>query len=379
MLFCVTEQAAGPSNFVATQVQPNFPSPFIWCPSTSNIFMHHYNDVIMNTVPSQITSLTSVYSTVYSDADQRKHQSSASLAFVREIHRRPVNSPHKWPVTRKIFPFDDVIMIRWHIGYFLTGEMPHAIKLGATDNHRNHDDVIQWKHFPRNWPFVWGFDVFFDLRLNKRLNKQSRGWWFETQSRSLWRHCNKLSTNWFFFGGGGGGGGGGQHIRCDTLSPRWVTWSRSNGVQNMQHKLIKPFASKLTYCINPTTHQSQCTSPITPKNAPFCNKNVHICDICAHFCYKTVHCGMFVWCIVGFVRWVSSQESVATVPDGPHAAWIKWMKLTSIWFSTGVRPRRLKHTQRNHSYTYFVSHVCTYLYCPFDMLRYPAVVNTNKW
>ena len=58
----------------------------------------------------EITSLTIVYSTVYSGADQRKHQSSASLAFVREIHRGPVNSPHKWPVTRKMFQFDDVIM-----------------------------------------------------------------------------------------------------------------------------------------------------------------------------------------------------------------------------------------------------------------------------
>ena len=47
---------------------------------------------------------------VYSDADQKKHQSSASLTFVRGIHRGPVNSPHKWPVTRKIFPFDYVIM-----------------------------------------------------------------------------------------------------------------------------------------------------------------------------------------------------------------------------------------------------------------------------
>ena len=53
----------------------------------------------MGAVASQITSLTIVYSTVYSDADQRKHQSSASLAFVRGIHRGPVNSPHKWPVT----------------------------------------------------------------------------------------------------------------------------------------------------------------------------------------------------------------------------------------------------------------------------------------
>ena len=70
----------------------------------------HYGDVIMTTIASQITSLTIVYSTVYSGADQRKHQSSASLAFVRVIHRGPVNSPHKWPVTRKMFPFDDVIM-----------------------------------------------------------------------------------------------------------------------------------------------------------------------------------------------------------------------------------------------------------------------------
>ena len=65
----------------------------------------------MGTIASQITSLTIVYSIVYSDADQRKHQSSASMAFMREIHRGPVNSPHKWPVTRKMFPFGDVIMV----------------------------------------------------------------------------------------------------------------------------------------------------------------------------------------------------------------------------------------------------------------------------
>ena len=72
----------------------------------------------MGAMASQITSLAIIYSTVYSDADQRKHQSSASLAFVRGIHRGPVNSPHKWPVTWKMFPFDDVIMtirlwVRW--------------------------------------------------------------------------------------------------------------------------------------------------------------------------------------------------------------------------------------------------------------------------
>ena len=65
----------------------------------------HGSDVIMGAMASQITSLTIVYST-----DQRKHQSSAPLAFVWGIHRSPVNSPHKWPVTRKMFPFDDVIM-----------------------------------------------------------------------------------------------------------------------------------------------------------------------------------------------------------------------------------------------------------------------------
>ena len=74
----------------------------------------HYNDVTVDAIASQITSLTIVYSIVYSDADHRKHQSSASLAFVRGIHRGPVNSPHKWPVTRKMFRFDDVIMIDRH-------------------------------------------------------------------------------------------------------------------------------------------------------------------------------------------------------------------------------------------------------------------------
>ena len=76
----------------------------------------HYNDVIMSTIASQITSLMNVFSTVYSDADQRKHQSSASLAFVRGIHRGPVNSPHKWQLTRKMFPFDDVIMLHHQYG-----------------------------------------------------------------------------------------------------------------------------------------------------------------------------------------------------------------------------------------------------------------------
>ena len=82
-----------------------------------NITTHHdikwtnrYSDVIMSVMASQITSLTIVYSTIHSGADQGKHQSSASLAFVWGIYRWPVNSLHKGPVTWKMFPFDDIIM-----------------------------------------------------------------------------------------------------------------------------------------------------------------------------------------------------------------------------------------------------------------------------
>ena len=82
----------------------------------------------MSTIASQITSLTIVYSTVYSGANQRKHQYSASLAFVQGIHRGPVNSPHKWQVTRKMFPFDDVIM--WRVFYY---RCMHGIILSFRD------------------------------------------------------------------------------------------------------------------------------------------------------------------------------------------------------------------------------------------------------
>ena len=153
----------------------------------------------MSEIASQITSLTIVYSIAYSDADQRKHQSSASLAFVRGIHRGPVNSPHKWPVTRKMFPFDDVIMIP-------------VVQISPTIWHKGNHDIAPawWRHqmetffallaicaenspvpgeFPTQRPVTRSV---FDLRLNKRLSKQSWGWWFETLSRPLWRHCNAL-------------------------------------------------------------------------------------------------------------------------------------------------------------------------------------------
>ena len=94
-------------------------TPYIMCNIPCGLynleydFLIHYNDVIMGVIASKITSLTIVYSTVYSGTDQIKHQCFASLAFVWGIHRWPVNSPHKWPVTREMFPFDDVIMNWW--------------------------------------------------------------------------------------------------------------------------------------------------------------------------------------------------------------------------------------------------------------------------
>ena len=70
-----------------------------------------------------------VYSTIYSGAEQREHQSYASLAYVPGIHRWPVNSPHKRPVTRKMFPFDDVIMyslypLQCRMQYYVISDRP---------------------------------------------------------------------------------------------------------------------------------------------------------------------------------------------------------------------------------------------------------------
>ena len=121
----------------------------------------------MGAMTSQVTSLAIVYSTVYSGADQRKHQSSASLAFAWGIHRWPVNPLHKWAVARKMFPFDVVIMINtktfeliahlhcvtFYLILFFCCQLSGIWIFYITIDH---DDVIKWKHFPRNWPFVRG-------------------------------------------------------------------------------------------------------------------------------------------------------------------------------------------------------------------------------
>ena len=86
-------------------------SPIRWHLQHIPCRRYHYSDAIMSAMVSQITGISVVYSSVCSDADQRKCQRSASLAFVRGIRRSPEDSPHKGSVTRKMFPFDDVIMI----------------------------------------------------------------------------------------------------------------------------------------------------------------------------------------------------------------------------------------------------------------------------
>ena len=129
-----------------------------WDGPRRNVRKTHYDDVIMGARASQITSLTIVYSTVYSDADQRKHQSSASLAFVRGIHRGPVNSPHKWPVTREMSPFDDVITRSYVFHFYLPDMWLHK------------HFWVHWRHdkmaanlkttFPHNWIVIHNSPTF---------------------------------------------------------------------------------------------------------------------------------------------------------------------------------------------------------------------------
>ena len=154
----------------------------------------------MGAIASQITSLTIVFSTVYSDADQRKHQSSASLAFVRGIHRGPVNILHKWPVTREMFPFDDVIMHNiFSVHILLTKwykKQPPNAKFPLANTVHNRlecpEILLLWRFVKR----ICSPHIALNLicrRTTQRykwLSKRWWGWWFETPSCPLWLHCN---------------------------------------------------------------------------------------------------------------------------------------------------------------------------------------------
>ena len=147
----------------------------------------------MNAIASQITGFSVVYSIVVSDANQRKHQSPASQAFVLGIHRWPVNSPHNRTVRREMFPFNDVIracvLLCFVLFIFMmTSSNGNIFRVTGPLC----GEFTGPGEFPTQRPVTRSFDVFFDLLLNKRLSKQPWGWWFETLSWSLWRHCNVL-------------------------------------------------------------------------------------------------------------------------------------------------------------------------------------------
>ena len=104
-----------------------------------------------------------------------------SMTYERGIHGWLVNSLHKGPVMQKLHGFCDVIICSWWRHQMETFSTLLAIYAGNS---------LVTVQFPPQIPVTWSFDVFFDLHLNKRLTKQSWGWWFETLSRPLWRHCN---------------------------------------------------------------------------------------------------------------------------------------------------------------------------------------------
>ena len=121
----------------------------------------------MGAIASQITSLTAVYSIVYWDADQRKHQSSASLAFVRGIHRGPVNSPHKWPVTRKMF---QLMTSSWYnVMPCLTytqiqlGNLHHDSKSLLVVPHHWHHVLAEYVRWSRWWRHVFPINTKMDI------------------------------------------------------------------------------------------------------------------------------------------------------------------------------------------------------------------------
>ena len=160
------------ANYVRLQCQYTMPpmkythACALWCfvRLMYQISMYsHYDDVIMSAIASRITSLTIFYLIVYSRADLRKHQSSASLAFVRGIHRGPVNSPHKGSVTRKIFPFDDVIMPVICLLIFvkfsswkLIISCHNASEGTPTDMSLQYQTKLQWNTTKREWcAYFW--------------------------------------------------------------------------------------------------------------------------------------------------------------------------------------------------------------------------------
>ena len=146
---------------------------------------HYYSDVIISKLTSQTTSIPIIYSTV----DQRRHKSSASLAFVRRIHRWPGTSPHKGPVTRKMLPLNDVIMTHpiWKLYFYKYCRCLMGLTIWTIDSTIRHI-FQQVSSFFRSYIYIQLFTVCISFFSNypmllSRMYIQwekvdsSHGWW----------------------------------------------------------------------------------------------------------------------------------------------------------------------------------------------------------
>ena len=135
--------------------------------------------------------LTIVYSTVYSDVDQNIE----ALAFVRVIHWWPVKSPQKWPVTRKMSPFDDVIMITTKRRVIKSSQLQATFFYIMTRRHYQHYIIFVGEIHHQSpvvssytGPLMQDFCGFFIVSLNKLLKKQS-SYLIEYRYYHAWDTC----------------------------------------------------------------------------------------------------------------------------------------------------------------------------------------------
>ena len=132
---------------------------------------YHIWQVRHNAMASQITDVPSVYSTVCSDVDQWKHQSSALLTFVCCVGNSPVTGgfPHKGPVARKMYPFDDVIMLVWCVTLPRQGQhfnpMLRLVSIGLVNNKYLKTQGSFW---------VWAQPIMDDVTMWRRLSYSKR-------------------------------------------------------------------------------------------------------------------------------------------------------------------------------------------------------------
>ena len=114
-----------------------------------NICICHYNDVIMSAMASQITSLTIVYSTIYSGTDQRKYQSSASMAFVCGDSPVTGEFPAQRSSNAEMFPFSDVIMLSPPTRLFI------SVLRMTTKNTKSRITAYLWGESTSDSPHKW--------------------------------------------------------------------------------------------------------------------------------------------------------------------------------------------------------------------------------